>query len=144
MSQLKAPVGARKKKKIVGRGGGSGKGRTAGRGHDGQNSRSGGGVRVGFEGGQMPLYRRIARKGFSNSRFKRNYQPVSLSMISSYFNDGDTVSLESLKEKRVVKGKHVLVKILADGEIDKKLIVQGLAASAKAVEKIQEAGGEIK
>jgi len=144
MAQLKAPAGARKKKKIVGRGSSAGQGRTAGRGHDGQNSRSGGGVRLGFEGGQMPLYRRIARRGFSNHPFKKDFQPVSLAVIAKHFEDGETVSLETLKNKKIVKGRKVQVKILSDGDFDKKITFEGLAASAAAVEKIQKAGGEIK
>ncbi|NQT60806.1 MAG: 50S ribosomal protein L15 [Bacteroidetes bacterium] len=142
MGQIVAPVGANKKKTIVGRGKGS-KGRTSGRGHDGQNSRSGGGTRPGFEGGQMPLYRRIARKGFSNHPFKVVYEPVSLEQLSIYFNDGDTVNLETLKEKKIIKGKNVKAKILANGEIDKKVIVVGLKLSENAAEKIKAAGGEI-
>ncbi|MCK5156302.1 MAG: 50S ribosomal protein L15 [Spirochaetales bacterium] len=142
MGQIKAPIGANKKKTIVGRGTGS-KGRSSGRGHDGQNSRSGGGVRPGFEGGQMPLYRRIARKGFSNHPFKVEYQPVSLEQISTNFIDGDIVNLEALKVKRIVKGKNVRVKILANGEIDKKIKVEGLKLSETAAEKIKAAGGEI-
>ncbi len=143
MGELKAPAGARTKKHIVGRGTGSGKGRSCGRGHDGQKSRSGGGVRPGFEGGQMPLYRRVARRGFSNYPFKKTALPVSLSEISRCFADGDIVSLESLKEKGLVKGKDVQVKILANGDIDKKVVVKGLVLSASAAEKIQQAGGEI-
>ena len=143
MGQIKAPAGANKKKTIVGRGYGS-KGRSSGRGHDGQNSRSGGGVRPGFEGGQMPLYRRLARRGFSNHPFKKEYTVVSLSELSKAFADGETVSLETLKEKKVVKGNNVLVKILANGEIEKKLIVEGLKVSGSAAEKITAAGGEIK
>ncbi len=143
MANLKAPAGANTKKHIVGRGNGSGKGRSCGRGHDGQKSRSGGGVRPGFEGGQMPLYRRTARRGFSNHPFKTEYQAVSLSDISTHYQDGDVVTLESLKEKGIVKGADVKVKILCNGELDKKVIVQGLVLSASAAEKIQKAGGEI-
>ncbi|MCF7943006.1 MAG: 50S ribosomal protein L15 [Spirochaetia bacterium] len=143
MGQIKAPAGANKKKTIVGRGYGS-KGRTSGRGHDGQKSRSGGGVRPGFEGGQMPLYRRVARKGFSNSPFKVVLQPVSLEQISHSYSDGDIVSLETLKEKRIVKGKNVQVKILANGELDKKVTVEGLKLSENAAEKVKAAGGEIR
>ncbi len=143
MGQIKAPVGANKKKTIIGRGYGS-KGRASGRGHDGQKSRSGGGVRPGFEGGQMPLYRRLARRGFSNHPFKIEYTVVSLSEISKAFVDGEIVSVETLKEKKIVKGKNVLVKILANGEIDKKVIIEGLKVSGSAAELITAAGGEIK
>ncbi|MCF7940954.1 MAG: 50S ribosomal protein L15 [Spirochaetia bacterium] len=143
MGQIKAPEGANKKKTIVGRGYGS-KGRSSGRGHDGQKSRSGGGVRPGFEGGQMPLYRRLARKGFSNHPFKKEYQVVSLGEISNNFVDGDVVTLEALKAKRIVKGKDVMVKILADGDIDKKVIIEGLKVSGSAAVKVAAVGGEIK
>ncbi len=142
MGQIKAPAGANRKKTIIGRGNGS-KGRSSGRGHDGQNSRSGGGVRPGFEGGQMPLYRRLARRGFSNYPFKKEYEVVSLADISKKFADGDVVSLETLKEKKLVKGKHVEAKILANGDIDKKVVVKGLKVSSSAAEKITAAGGEI-
>lgn len=143
MGQLHAPEGANKKKIIVGRGNGAKKGRTAGRGHDGQNSRSGGGVRPGFEGGQMPLYRRIARRGFSNHPFKKESVAVSLDIISSNYSDGETVDLASLKEKRIVKGHDVTVKILANGIIDKKVKVSGIGISESAAAMIQAAGGEI-
>lgn len=143
MGQIHAPYGANTKKTIVGRGASS-KGRTCGRGHDGQNSRSGGGVRLGFEGGQMPLYRRTARRGFSNAPFKVTYQAVSLETVNALFEDGETVTLEALKEKGVVKGKGVQVKILAGGEITKKINVEGLKASVSAKEAIEKAGGCVK
>lgn len=143
MGQIKLPVGATTKKTIVGRGASS-KGRSCGRGHDGQKSRSGGGVRLGFEGGQMPLYRRVARRGFSNSKFKQEYATVSLDVLSANFEDGDVVSLVSLKDAGVVKGHDVQAKILGDGEIIKKVIIDGLKVSASAIEKIVAAGGEIR
>lgn len=98
MGQINAPFGANTKKTIVGRGASS-KGRACGRGHDGQNSRSGGGVRPGFEGGQMPLYRRVARRGFSNALFKETYQVVSLSVISDKYEDGETVSSRHSRQR---------------------------------------------
>lgn len=143
MGQIVKPFGATSKKTIVGRGASS-KGRACGRGHDGQNSRSGGGVRIGFEGGQMPLYRRVARRGFSNYPFKKEYVAISLDAISAKFEDGEVVSLDSLKERNVVKGVDVQVKILANGEITKKVVVDGLKLSASAAEKIKAAGGEVK
>ncbi len=143
VGQIKAPYGANTKKTIVGRGTSS-KGRASGRGHDGQNSRSGGGVRVGFEGGQMPLYRRVARRGFSNYPFKKEYQVVSLTAISEKFEDGSVVNIDSLKKVGLVKGHNVLAKVLANGEITKKVTIEGLKVSASAVEKITAAGGEIK
>lgn len=143
MGQINAPFGANTKKTIVGRGASS-KGRTSGRGHDGQNSRSGGGVRPGFEGGQMPFYRRVAKRGFSNSPFKKVYQPVSLDTLSMLFGDGEVVNLDSLKDKNVVKGNDVRAKILANGEITKKVIIEGLKVSAAAAEKIKAVGGEVR
>lgn len=92
----------------------------------------------------MPLYRRLARRGFSNYPFKKEYQVISVGEISTRFADGETVSLATLLEKKVVKGKDILVKILADGEIDKKVIVDGVKLSGSAAEKIKAAGGEIK
>lgn len=143
MAQISAPYGANTKKTIVGRGASS-KGRASGRGHDGQNSRTGGGPRPGFEGGQMPLYRRVARRGFSNYPFKKEYEVVSLDMLSAKFEDGEVVTLDALKDRKVVKGADVLVKILANGELTKKVIIEGLKVSANAIEKIKAAGGEIR
>ena len=142
MAQIVKPLGATKKKVIVGRGASS-KGRACGRGHDGQNSRSGGGVRLGFEGGQMPLYRRIARRGFSNYPFKVERQAISLDAISCAYSDGEIVSAETLRAKGLVKGQKE-GKILSNGEIDKKVIIDGVPVSASAAEKIKAAGGEIK
>jgi large subunit ribosomal protein L15 len=143
MGQIKAPAGANTKKTIVGRGSSS-KGRTCGRGNNGQNARSGGGVRPGFEGGQMPLYRRVARRGFSNYPFKSEYEVVSLDAVSVWFEDGDVVNLDSLKDKALVKGINAQAKVLANGELTKKVIFEGLKISAAAVEKIKAAGGEIR
>jgi large subunit ribosomal protein L15 len=143
MAQIRAPYGANTKKTIVGRGASS-KGRACGRGHDGQNSRTGGGPRPGFEGGQMPLYRRVARRGFSNYPFKQEFEVVSLDALSAKFEDGEVVTLEALKARKMVKGVDVQVKILANGELTKKVIVEGLKVSASAVEKIKAAGGEIR
>jgi large subunit ribosomal protein L15 len=142
MGQIHAPAGANKNKTIVGRGASS-KGRTCGKGSNGQNARSGGGVRPGFEGGQMPLYRRTARRGFSNAPFKTVYAVVSLDMINETYKDGETVDLQSLKDYCIVKGD-VEAKILSNGEITKKVVVDGVKVSAAAAEKIKAAGGEIK
>ena len=142
MEQIKAPVGANKKKSIVGRGTGS-KGRTAGRGRDGQNSRSGGGTRPGFEGGQMPLYRRIAHRGFSNYPFKEVYTVINVSKLEEKFKDGDVVNEDSLREKGLLKGKKSLVKILGDGELTIKLDVQVKKIAKSAKEKIEKAGGKV-
>ncbi len=143
MDELRVPEGATKKKRIKGRGNGSRRGGTSGRGSNGQNARSGGGVRPGFEGGQMPLYRRIARRGFSNYPFKVEYKAVNLREIEVKYSDGDTVNLETLIEKGIVKGKGVAVKILGDGELTKKLTVDVEKVSAGAQEKIEKAGGNV-
>ncbi len=141
--ELKAPIGATRKRRIKGRGAGSGNGKTAGRGHKGQNARSGGGVRAGFEGGQMPLYRRVALRGFSNYPFKRDVIPVSVATLGRHFESGDTVTLETLKAKRLVRRNARYAKVLSDGKLEKKLTISGLAVSATAREKIEAAGGTI-
>ena len=140
---LQPPEGARKRKRVKGRGRGTGRGKTAGRGHKGQNARAGGGVRPGFEGGQMPLYRRVARRGFSNFPFKTVYVPVNLTSLNVKYEDGETVSLASLKQKGIIKRSTERVKILGSGEISKKLIVDGLPLSVGAREKITQAGGSV-
>uniref|UniRef100_A0A7C3II42 Large ribosomal subunit protein uL15 n=1 Tax=Gracilinema caldarium TaxID=215591 RepID=A0A7C3II42_9SPIR len=139
---LHAPEGANKRKRIVGRGQGSGRGTTAGRGNKGQKSRSGGKTYVGFEGGQMPLYRRLAHRGFSNYPFKKVYEVVNLGEIQNHFNDCETVNNVSLIEKGLVK-KAALIKILSDGEFTKKLNFSVDAVSAAAKEKIEKAGGTV-
>ena len=143
MEELRAPKGATKKKRIVGRGSGSSRGGTAGRGNKGQNSRAGGGVRPGFEGGQMPLYRRIARRGFSNYLFKTTFQVVNVGAISKAYGEGETVSDETLRSKKLVKGHAASIKILGAGELDKRLVftVEKISAGARA--KIEAAGGTI-
>ncbi|MBT3274155.1 MAG: 50S ribosomal protein L15 [Spirochaetales bacterium] len=140
---IRPPSGSRKNKRIVGRGSGARRGATSGRGDKGQNSRSGGGVRPGFEGGQMPLYRRIPRKGFSNYPFKKTHDVVNLDVLNAKYGDGETVNIVTLKEKGIVKKKKPLVKILGRGELDKKLTVEISAVSAQAKEKIEKAGGTI-
>ena len=140
---LSAPQGANKKKRIVGRGSSSGRGTTAGRGNKGQQSRSGGKTYVGFEGGQMPLYRRIARRGFSNYPYRKEYAVVNLELIAAKFAEGDTVNRESLIEKGLLKKSALLVKILGNGDVDKKLTVCADKVSAGAKEKIEKAGGSV-
>jgi len=140
---LKAPVGANKAKKKVGRGSGSGLGTTAGRGNKGQQSRSGGGTYVGFEGGQMPLYRRIAIRGFSNYPFKKEYALFNLRDLEAKYENGETVSKETLIKKGLLKKAGVLVKVLGDGELTKKLTVNVDKVSASAKEKIEKIGGTV-
>ncbi|MCQ2248933.1 MAG: 50S ribosomal protein L15 [Treponema sp.] len=143
--ELHAPRGANKNPKRVGRGSSSGLGSTAGKGNKGQQSRSGSAVPyVGFEGGQMPLFRRIARRGFSNARFMKDFAVVNLCDLEAKFADGETVNAESLKAKGLV-GKVVDgVKILGDGDVTKKLSVEVAKISASAKEKIEKAGGSVK
>jgi large subunit ribosomal protein L15 len=140
-STIRKPKGL-KKKKMLGRGVGSGHGKTSGKGHKGQKARSGGGVRVGFEGGQMPLFRRIARRGFSNIPFKKTYEVVNVSDLNR-FADGEKVSAESLKAKGIVKKTSMPVKILGDGDLSRKLSVSVDKVSETARQKIVAAGGEV-
>jgi large subunit ribosomal protein L15 len=139
---LHAPEGANRRKRIIGRGQGSGRGTTAGKGNKGQKSRSGGKSYVGFEGGQMPLYRRLAHRGFSNYPFKKIFQVINLSEIEKRFVDGETVDSGSLIKKGLVKGT-VPVKILGDGELTKKLTFKIPALSGSAKEKIEKVGGTV-
>ena len=142
---LSAPQGANKKPKRVGRGSSSGLGTPAGKGNKGQQSRSGGKTYVGFEGGQMPLYRRIARKGFSNYPFKKEYVCINVELLETKFNDGETVNKASLIEKGFISSKsNSMVKVLGNGEITKKLTVEVDKVSASAKEKIEKAGGSVK
>lgn len=141
---LSAPKGANKKKRIVGRGSSSGRGTTAGKGNKGQQSRSGGKTYVGFEGGQMPLYRRIAQRGFSNYPFKKEYVIVNVKLLEEKFDDGDTVNKETLVAKGLLDSANKLVKILADGDVKKKLTVDVDKVSVTAKEKIEKAGGSVK
>ena len=140
---LSAPHGANKKKRIVGRGSSSGRGSTAGKGNKGQQSRSGGKVYVGFEGGQMPLYRRIARRGFSNYWFKKEFAIVNLRDLEARFADGETVNKETLVSKGLANKADELIKVLGDGELTKKLTVAVDKVSASAKEKIEKAGGSV-
>lgn len=140
---LTAPYGANKKDRRVGRGSSSGRGSTAGRGNKGQQSRSGGKVYIGFEGGQMPLFRRIAQRGFSNYPFKKEYACVNVADINAKYSDGETVNKETLAAKGLLKGVNPLVKILGNGEITKKLTVNVDKISASAKDKIEKAGGSV-
>jgi large subunit ribosomal protein L15 len=139
---LHAPKGANKRKRIIGRGQGSGRGTTAGKGHKGQKARSGGKTYVGFEGGQMPLYRRLAHRGFSNHPFKQEWQIVNLVDIEKRYEAGEIVDAASLHKKGLIKDS-TPVKILANGEITKKLSFKVDAASASATAKIEKAGGDV-
>ena len=124
-----------------GRGPGSGNGKTAGKGHKGQNARSGGGVRPGFEGGQIPLYRKLPKRGFKN-RFAVNYAVVNVGAINDKFEDGAVVDLAALKEAKLVRKEFDGVKVLGNGEVTKKITVKATVFSATAKEKIEAAGGK--
>jgi large subunit ribosomal protein L15 len=128
--------------KRKGRGAGSGNGKTAGKGHKGQNARAGGGTRPGFEGGQMPLYRRVPKRGFNNKNFATNYAEVNVSDLN-IFDNGTVVSVELLKEKGLVKKVFDGVAILGNGEITKELTVQDARFTKTASIKIETAGGKV-
>lgn len=140
LEELKPAAGSTHRKKIVGRGIGSGVGKTSGKGHKGQNARSGGGVRPGFEGGQMPLYRRLPKRGFTNI-FAKKYVAVNVEVLDK-FNDGDEVTAESLLEKGIISKVLDGVKILGRGEVTKKVNVKVAKISESAKEKIEKAGGK--
>ncbi|ADN01484.1 50S ribosomal protein L15 [Spirochaeta thermophila] len=141
--EIIVPSGAAKASRRVGRGPGSGKGKTSGKGHKGQNARSGGGVRPGFEGGQMPLYRRLPRRGFNNGAFRKEYAVLNLEILNEKFNDNEVVNLETLKQKRIIRRSVESVKILGNGRITKKLTVEVPAISASAKLQIESAGGKV-
>ena len=141
LHDLSPAKGSKKRKKIVGRGMASGRGKTSGKGHKGQNARSGGGVRPGFEGGQMPMQRRVPKRGFNNNFFKKKYARINLKDLQK-FDDGTKINLSKLLEDGVVKKKHPL-KVLGNGEITKKLDVTAAKFSKKAEEKIKTAGGKV-
>ena len=126
--------GATTTRKRVGRGIGSGLGKTSGKGHKGQNARSGGGVRPGFEGGQLPLFRRLPKRGFSNARFKVRYATINLSDLNK-FEDGAVVTPELLKEMGLVKNQLDGIKVLGNGKLEKKLTVKAHKFSSTAQEK---------
>lgn len=142
LNTLKPADGAVKARKRVGRGPGSGTGKTAGRGENGQNSRSGGGVRVGFEGGQTPLFRRLPKRGFSNARFKKVYAVINLSDLNK-FEDGAVVTPEILKNAGIIKKAMDGIKVLGNGTLEKKLTVKANKFSLSAKEKIESLGGKV-
>ncbi|SHH84537.1 large subunit ribosomal protein L15 [Clostridium collagenovorans DSM 3089] len=141
LHELRPAQGATKNSKRIGRGTGSGWGKTAGRGQDGQNSRSGGGVRPGFEGGQLPLYRRLPKRGFNNI-FSKEIVSINVDRLN-VFEDGTVVTPELLLEKRIIRKLNDGVKILGNGTLEKSLTVQANKFSKTAAEKIEAAGGKI-
>ena len=146
LNNLSSPKGAHRNTKRIGRGQGSGQGTQAGKGHKGQKARAGGGVRPGFEGGNMPLYLRLPKRGFKNFLFRTNYAEVSLAQLEAKF-DGGEVTKEALIEKGLLKGinKRRPVKVLGNGELKTKLTFVGIDKFTKsAQEAVEKAGGEIK
>ncbi len=142
LSDVHIGIQKNKKRKRIGRGIGSGHGKTCGRGHKGQRSRAGYSVHPTFEGGQMPLVRRIPKRGFNN-RWADSVVIVNLGDLEQRFDDGEEVTPESLKTKNLAKGRYDVLKVLADGELTKKLKVSAHKFSRQAVEKIEKAGGEV-
>ena len=140
LHELSPAEGSAKAAWRKGRGAGSGNGKTAGKGHKGQNARSGGGVRPGFEGGQIPLYRRLPKRGFNNV-FAKEYAIVNVSDLNA-FEDGAVVTAEALLEKRIIRKALDGVKVLGRGELTKKITVQANIFSAGAKEKIESVGGK--
>ena len=140
LDELKPTEGSRFETKRVGRGIGSGTGKTSGKGHKGQNARSGGGVRPGFEGGQMPLYRRLPKRGFTNI-FAKKYVTVNVEVLEK-FENGAEVTAEALKEAGIISKTLDGVKILGRGEVTKSLTVKVAGFTASAKEKIEKAGGK--
>jgi len=131
-----------KAKKRVGRGPGSGMGKTATRGEKGQKARSGASIPAWFQGGQTPLYRRVPKRGFNNAQFRTEFATINLSDLNKFFNDGDVVSPELLKEKGIIKKQLNGVKVLGNGELEKKLTIKANRFSSSAVTKIESAGGK--
>ena len=141
LHDLKPNRGAKHRRKRVGNGESSGLGKTCGRGHKGQKSRSGGGVRPGFEGGQMPLHRRLPKKGFSNVQFRDKIAIVNVSQLNQKFEDGATVDEKALREAGLVSGRCDAIKVLGQGDLERKLTLVVDAVSASARAKVEKAGG---
>ena len=140
LNELKPAEGSAKAAWRKGRGPGSGNGKTAGKGHKGQNARSGGGVRPGFEGGQLPLYRKLPKRGFTNI-FATKYAIVNVEKLNA-FEDGAVVDVNALLEKKIIRKELDGLKVLGSGEITKKITVKASVFSASAKEKIEAAGGK--
>ncbi len=142
--EVTSQAGAHKRRKRVGRGESSGHGKTCGRGHKGYKSRSGPGPHALHEGGQMPVFRRLPKRGFSNAEFRRRFEIVNIGELERRFEDGQEVTIETLRQHRLVQGDPPRVKILADGRLSKKLTVEAHAISAAAREAIEQAGGTVR
>jgi large subunit ribosomal protein L15 len=143
LQDVKPSPGAKKRKKRIGNGPASGHGKTCCKGHKGQKARAGVGIRPGFEGGQMPLFRRLPKKGFSNAQFKTVFEVVNVGQLEKAFEDGATVNEDALREKGLVNRSCDAIKILGTGELSIKLTIEGAKVSASAKEKIEKAGGTV-
>ena len=141
LNELKVTEGSKKVRNRVGRGTSSGNGKTSGKGHKGQKARSGYSRKAGFEGGQLPLYRRLPKRGFSNAKFKVEYATINLSDLNR-FDEGTVVTPELLKEMGLVKNQLSGIKVLGNGTLEKKVIVRAHKFSAKAAEQIEKLGGK--
>lgn len=143
LHDVKPNPGAKHRRRRVGNGESSGLGKTCGKGHKGQKSRSGASIRPNFEGGQMPIFRRLPKKGFNNAQFKTNFAIVNLCDLDAKFDDGATVNEESLLEAGLIKGIYDQVKLLGNGELSKKLTIEVYKASNTAKEAVKKAGGSV-
>jgi len=141
LNELQALPEAKERKRL-GRGSGSGTGKTSGHGQKGQKARSGVSISPWFQGGQTPLYRRVPKRGFNNAKFTTRYATINLSDLNKYFNDGDEVTPELLKEKGIIKKQLSGIKVLGNGELEKKLTIKANRFSSTAVTKIESAGGK--
>ena len=141
LHELKPAEGSAKEAWRKGRGAGSGNGKTAGKGHKGQNARSGGGVRPGFEGGQLPLYRKLPKRGFNNARFAKVYTIVNVDALN-VFEDGAVVDIDALLAKKIIRKPLDGLKVLGNGELTKKVTVRAAIFSATAKAKIEAVGGQ--
>lgn len=142
LNELRPAEGSRRNKKRIGRGQGSGQGGTAGKGHKGQKARSGGGVAPGFEGGQMPLQRRLPKRGFNNKRFALKVAEINLKDLNR-FSAGAVVDAQALAEMGLIKGSFDFIKVLGKGDLDKALTIKVDKISAQALAKVQAAGGTV-
>lgn len=143
LADVRAAFIPRKKRKRVGRGHSAGQGKTCGRGHKGQQSRSGGGTRPGFEGGQMPLFRRLPKRGFNNAKFRKIYAIVNIGQLEGAFDEGATVDAAAIREARLINAKAGPIKILGSGELTKRLNVTADRFSQSAKDKIEAVGGKV-
>ncbi len=143
LHDLKPTPGSKHRRRRVGRGESSGLGKTSGKGNKGQKARSGASIRPGFEWGQMPLARRLPKKGFNNAQFKTDYAIVNLASLEAKFSDGDEINEQTLRNAGLIKGRFDGVKLLANGELTRKLTVSVDKVSATAKEKVEKAGGKV-